>query len=67
MEKGTVVHFDQEKGYGFIRSDHEPQDFYFHITKVKDRRELSKGVRVSFEIAVSAKGMQAEQIQPLDD
>ena len=67
METGTVVYYNKEKGFGFIRTDNNPQDFYVHISNVENEKELNKGDRVTFEIAVSVKGMQAEKVEKVEN
>lgn len=68
MEQGTVKWFDEEKRYGFIRSDVGGKDYFAHITDVEDiGRSLEKGERVEFEIAQTERGLKATNIRLLQE
>ena len=57
--KGYVVHFNEEKGYGFIGSDDYEENIFVHISKVKNADELSRGQAVKFDIEKTKKGLAA--------
>ena len=61
---GTVKWFSAEKGYGFITTD-EGEDIFAHFSQIqKDGfKTLEEGQAVTFDIADSDKGKQAENIE----
>lgn len=58
--KGRVMHFDEDKGYGFIKVVAEGNegagDIYVHISQVADGMHLIKGETVDLSIIPGAKG-----------
>ena len=57
--QGYVIHFNEEKGYGFIGSDDYEENIFVHITQVKNADELSQGQAVEFSIEKTKKGLAA--------
>ena len=57
--QGYVIHFNEEKGYGFIGSDDYEENIFVHITQVKNADELSQGQAVEFDIEKTKKGLAA--------
>ena len=57
--QGYVIHFNEEKGYGFIGSDEYEENIFVHITQVKNSDELSQGQVVEFTIEKTKKGLAA--------
>lgn len=57
--KGTVIKFDDRKGYGFIQPDGKDEQAFVHAEEVTTAGRLTAGQRVSFEITHSAKGLRA--------
>jgi CspA family cold shock protein len=51
MATGTVVWFDEDRGFGFIRPFSRDQDVFVHITAVQkaDLRTLAPGQEVGFD------------------
>ena len=41
--QGYIVDFNQDKGYGFIRSDEQEENIFVHISKVKNETKLEVG------------------------
>ncbi|MGW1200653.1 cold-shock protein [Streptomyces sp. NPDC002536] len=66
MATGIVKWFNSEKGFGFIQQDGGGPDVFAHYSNISAQgyRELSEGQKVTFEIAQSHKGPQAENIVP---
>ena len=64
VSTGTVKFFKKEKGYGFIVSDKDKEEFFAHITMCKE--ELESGNRVIFEESINKKGKTAINIQKLE-
>lgn len=57
--QGYIIHFKDEKGYGFIRSEAYEENVFVHITQVKNARELTQGQAVEFDIENTKKGLAA--------
>ena len=50
MPDGTVVAFDEQKGYGTVR-DGDGVDYFFHCTQIADgSRSIAIGTGVSFQV-----------------
>ena len=72
---GTVVWFDVQKGYGFIRSDQTSLEYFVHYSKILAEpgvfRVLGEGDLVSFEpINVDRKEgskLQAQDVSVLEN
>lgn len=67
-EEGKVKWFNVSKGFGFIVRENG-EEIFVHFRSIrgqdKERRSLQEGQRVSFELANSDKGPQAEDVEPL--
>ena len=52
MNTGTVIWFNNEKGFGFIQPDNGNKDVFVHITAVEraGMYDLREGQKVSFDI-----------------
>lgn len=55
--KGIVKWFNQDKGYGFIRS-YDGEDVFVHLREVKKSgmRLLDQGQRIAFEVRKNERG-----------
>jgi len=60
--QGYIVNFNQDKGYGFIRSDVQEENIFVHISKVKNATELEVGQEVEFELTRTQKGLSANNV-----
>jgi CspA family cold shock protein len=67
-EEGEVKWFNVSKGFGFIIRENG-EEIFVHFRSIrgqdKERRSLRDGQRVSYEVADSDKGPQAEDVEPL--
>jgi cold shock protein len=65
-EEGQVKWFNVSKGFGFITRDNGEEIFvHFRSILGEGRRGLKDGQRVSFVVADSDKGLQAEEVEGL--
>ena len=64
-EQGTVKWFNVSKGFGFITRENGEEVFvHFRSIRGEGRRSLRDGQQVSFVVAQSDKGPQAEDVDP---
>lgn len=64
MPKGKVAFFHDRKGYGFIETDDEDEDIFFHMEDVGGP-DLQEGQEVEFEIEQAEKGPRAKNVTRL--
>jgi len=69
MQTGTVKFFDAKKGYGFITPDGGGDGVFVHFSEIKQEgfKVLEEGQRVSYVPTKGAKGMQATNVQVIED
>ena len=60
--QGYIIHFNQEKGYGFIRTEEHEENIFVHISEVTNANELEQGQEVEFKIEKTKKGLSAVQV-----
>lgn len=67
FELGTVKWFNVKKGYGFITRD-QGDDVFVHFRNItgSGRRSISEGQRVEFKVTTGDKGLQADEVSPVD-
>ncbi len=64
--KGKVKWFNNEKGYGFIEVDNLADIFVHYPVIQKDGyKTLSEGDIVNFKLIQTPKGLQAQDVSPL--
>lgn len=66
-EEGQVKWFNVSKGFGFITKD-DGEEIFVHFRSIRGegRRGLRDGQRVSFVVAQSDKGPQAEDVEGME-
>lgn len=63
MQSGEIKHWNQSQGYGFIDVNNQPEDVFFHISKVRLSQPITVGQRVYFNSERNAKNqLQATEV-----
>ncbi|HHY56016.1 MAG TPA: DUF1294 domain-containing protein [Chloroflexi bacterium] len=60
--QGTVVKFDDKKGFGFIQPDGQAEQVFVHASAVTTTGRLAQGQRVTFDVTPSPKGPRASNV-----
>ena len=60
-KNGTVKFFNNEKGYGFIAGVESNDEFFVHVSGLKE--EIRKNDEVVFEIEEGKKGLNAVNVR----
>ena len=60
--RGRIKRFIEDKGYGFITGE-DGQDYFFHISQVRDMVEIKNWMVVNFDIVDGKKGKNAVNIR----
>src|SRR3569623_1338955 len=65
MATGTVMWFNDSKGFGFITPDDGGEDLFAHFSAIQMNgfKTLKEGQKVSFEVTQGPTGQQASTIQ----
>ncbi len=58
--RGKVEHYNQDKGYGFIKDLNNGEKYFFHINNAPE--DITEGNEVTFELERGKKGMNAVNI-----
>jgi len=66
--KGTVVWFNNGKGFGFIKSE-DGHDIFVHYSALQmdGYKQLKQDQRVEFDIVQGAKGQQADNVRVIGE
>lgn len=62
--EGTIKWYKREKGYGFITGEDSKDYFVHHTALPQDQEDVveSDGIKVTFEIKETDRGVQAQEI-----
>ncbi len=63
MQQGTVKFFNDEKGFGFIKDNETNQDYFVHVSGVKE--EIADGDAVEYEVVEGRKGLNAVNVKKI--
>ncbi|MFO8021858.1 MAG: cold shock domain-containing protein [Perlabentimonas sp.] len=64
IRKGKVTHFNESKGYGFIKDNENGDSIFFHVNGLLD--DVMEGDRVTFETEKGLKGLNAVKVKLVD-
>jgi CspA family cold shock protein len=57
MPRGTVVEFDEAKGYGAVEDGERGTRYFFHCTQIADgSRTIDSGAAVEFDVVAGRMG-----------
>ncbi|BDH58226.1 cold-shock protein [Tsukamurella sp. PLM1] len=63
MTNGKVVHFDTQRGFGFLAPDEGGEDVFLHVNDIDfDESALRPGTAVTFEVEKGDKGLKAVKV-----
>lgn len=63
MTNGKVVHFDTNRGFGFLAPEDGGEDVFLHVNDFDfDESALRPGVAVTFDVAAGDKGKKAMNV-----
>ncbi len=69
-ETGHVKWFNDDKGFGFISRDNGDKDVFVHFSDIineSGRKSLRENERVAFKVTEGPKGLQAEEVEKVDN
>ncbi|MFF8791071.1 cold-shock protein [Streptomyces sp. NPDC015125] len=67
MATGTVVRFDEVRGYGFLAPDTGGEDVFVHVNDLRDDKQLFRsGLRVEYTAEAGDRGLKASDVQVLE-
>ena len=63
MNTGVIKFFIESKGYGFITDDESGQDYFVHVSGLKD--SVEQGDKVEFELVEGERGFKAQEVKKI--
>jgi len=65
---GTILRFDEIRGYGFIAPTGGGEDVFVHVNDLGERRhQVHPGLRVEYEAENSDRGLKVSSVRLLDE
>jgi len=61
MSKGTVKFFNESKGFGFIKEENSPKEYFVHSSGLKDI--ITENDEVTFDLEQGKKGLNAVNVK----
>ena len=61
MSNGTVIFFNNSKGFGFITPEAGDKDVFVHVNGLID--EINEGDNVSYDVEETPKGLSAINVK----
>ena len=61
MNNGTVKFFDEIKGFGFIKDNNSPKEYFVHSSGLKEN--IKDGHLVTFDLEEGKKGLNAVNVK----
>ncbi|TSA30339.1 MAG: cold shock domain-containing protein [Bacteroidetes bacterium] len=61
MNKGTVKFFNESKGFGFIKDNNSPKEYFVHANGLKDN--IRENDEVTFDLEEGRKGLNAVNVK----
>ncbi|MFC3810740.1 cold-shock protein [Lacihabitans lacunae] len=61
--KGVITHFNDSKGYGFIKDSENQNSVFFHVNNTLE--EVKENNMVTFEIEMGPKGATGVKVKPI--
>lgn len=65
MKTGVIKFFIESKGYGFITDDESGQDYFVHVSGLKD--QVDAGDKVEFELVEGDRGFKAQDVKKITE
>lgn len=65
--QGRIKWFDKKRGFGFITSDQEGRDYFFHVSEFEGTLQPENRDKVSFESQEAPKGIKAINVKKIPD
>ena len=61
MNKGTVKFYNDSRGFGFIKEENSPKEYFVHSSGLKDI--ISDNDEVTFDVEMGKKGLNAVNVK----
>ena len=61
MSKGTVKFFNASKGFGFIKEENSPKEYFVHSSGLK--HNITENDEVTFDLEQGKKGLNAVNVK----
>ena len=61
MSKGTVKFFNESKGFGFIKDEDSPKEYFVHSSGLRDN--IAENDEVTFDLEMGKKGLNAVNVK----